>query len=1766
MLKKRNGKRSKWLSVFLVSLTLFALLPISLPAEVHAADTTLVTYPNPPGGAALNTDFTVKVRANGGDWKDLDEYSTTVGGYRPAQASFVYFDTDGPVDVSVTYNTGTVSTAKVRPTSKGITPAINGNTLTFTIPGPTKLSVEVNDDIKRNLHLFANPLEVNPPSPDDPDVIYLGPGVYEGYQTVPSGKTLYIAGGAVVKGGVFLDGAKNAAVIGRGILDRPSWRGISVNYAENITIDGIIVNDYGMGGGGGDLVDLQNANNVTINNIKGFSYKSWTDGIDNLGSTNITINDCFIRSGDDSLAVYTARKESNFWNNATNQTVTNTILMPDVARPINFGTHGDPHDYEGGLIIENMSFSNIDILLNDTAPSPMFPIQFTNGDGNLIQNIQFTDIRIEDNYVHSIFNINNVWTAGQTGPGRGIKNIYFKNIYYTGDNFKNSNLTGYSPNRMVEDITFENLVVNGNLILDPAAGRVSINSNTRNIRFLAPGEGSYTPIPTPTPTYTNLALNATASSDSEMPGRPAFGGNDGNHLTNWSANDANTGHWWKVDLGSNKEIHGTKVIWDSNNVNYLYKVEVSTDDINWTKVADRTGSNSTIKTHNDPFNATARYVRITVTGLSPGAIASFNEFRVLQYNGSSLVKNGDFENGNTVTWKGNGMSAHISAAVNSTFGLDLRSPGHYAEQTITGLSPNTSYVLTVDAKGVSGTGRGYVYVKDYGDAQINKSIISDNTFHSASVFFVTGPSSTSATIGVYDTANRIQFDNFVLRPLVENGDFENGTISGWTGSGAAAQVWAAYNSAYGVELKDPGNYAEQTITGLSPNTSYTLTVDAKGVSGTGQGYVYVKDYGGIQIKKGIISDNNWHSTSITFTTGPNSTSATIGVYCTATRVSFDNFAVKPTPPLVQNGDFENGTLSGWTGIGAAAQVWAAYNSAYGVELLNPGNYAEQTITGLSPNTSYTLTVDAKGVSGTGQGYVYVKDYGGAQINKNIISDNNFHSMTITFTTGPDSTSATIGGYCTVKRIAFDNFVLNQDPDLVLLTLLLERAADIEIDYYTTESAEAFQTAVTNAQSMAADADASQDGIDAAAASLQAALNGLVYIEGLPVIAPVRDQTVVAENSLTFQVQTSNEQLTDVVYSVVELPEGATFDNESQVFAWTPGIEQGGVYEVAFTATSGELSFSRAVRITVIGLPVIDAEPMVELTAKEPFTYQVAASDPAGAVLSYSAENLPAGATLEEATGVLTWTPEQENYGSNLITFKVSNGSFEASHIVDFSVKLNVLQPEGYTQGSYYLYLKEVERIEAEMNKPDADKTQLAAQLDQAEAALVSVSTLSVERIEVAQSMVVASSISWDNKYDAATNGWRAVDGNTTTFTDTKSNPGWVLIDLGEGNEQAVGSAKFFPRINFQSRMNGAIIQGSNDGTTFTDLYTISGVTQNDWYTAAITDETAYRYLRFYSNGNGNVAELEFYGKTIDRTLLPVLLEEAAAVNAEYYTEQSIAVLQAAVSEAELVGGNADATQEEIDAASGSLLSGLEGLQWKDVTATLEPAEPNGNNGWYTSPVTVTLSPAPIAEYSLDGGTNWVAYEGPFSVTEEGTHRVMYRSVKIGETESLEIQIDLTAPVVQITGEASYTIDQSVTVTCSANDVVSNVYGTPCDQPLFQVNAYTLASGVNTATVTVEDMAGHQTTVTHTFTVMVTFDSMKAVTNVFLQETGAKASDTVATSLNQKLDQAKAAAGKGKIDAAKSMMDDYIQQVTDQTGKFFTQEQADILIRWARIVI
>jgi len=274
-----------------------------------------------------------------------------------------------------------------------------------------------------------------------------------------------------------------------------------------------------------------------------------------------------------------------------------------------------------------------------------------------------------------------------------------------------------------------------------------------------------------------------------------------------------------------------------------------------------------------------------------------------------------------------------------------------------------------------------------------------------------------------------------------------------------------------------------------------------------------------------------------------------------------------------------------------------------------------------------------------------------------------------------------------------------------------------------------------------------------------------------------------------------------------------------------------------------------------------------------------------------------------------------------------------------SIESIALAPDGYTKGSYYMYQQKVKEIKAKLANPEANKMAILNELLQASSILVPVSAIT-------SSMVTANTVSWDGKASAAANGWRAFDGDPNTSPDTKTAAGWVTVDLGEGNAITVNGIKFIPRSGNANRMNGALIQGSNDGVNFNTLHTINGVSAQEWYTQAINNQTAYRYLRYYTpNGFANVGELQFL--SVDRTLFALLLNQADQVIADHYTADSYAALQTAVTNAKSVDANAQASQSDVDSAADSLKTALDGLIYM-ITASLDPAEPNGTNVWYTA--------------------------------------------------------------------------------------------------------------------------------------------------------------------------------------------------------------------------
>lgn len=130
---------------------------------------------------------------------------------------------------------------------------------------------------------------------------------------------------------------------------------------------------------------------------------------------------------------------------------------------------------------------------------------------------------------------------------------------------------------------------------------------------------------------TNLALNKTvttsSSYSSNQNGPKAV---DGNNSTQWTASNNTFNQWLSVDLGGRYDLTSVKQTFaETDNSNYKYKIEGSTDNSTWTTLVDRTGTGvTTNSTITETVSGTYRYVRLTITGITNNHSANSKSFEV----------------------------------------------------------------------------------------------------------------------------------------------------------------------------------------------------------------------------------------------------------------------------------------------------------------------------------------------------------------------------------------------------------------------------------------------------------------------------------------------------------------------------------------------------------------------------------------------------------------------------------------------------------------------------------------------------------------------------------------------------------------------------------------------------------------------------------------------------------------------------------------------------------------------------------------------------------------------------------------------------------------------------------------------------------------------------------------------------------------------------------------------------------------------------------
>ena len=461
------------------------------------------TYPA-PAGSPMKHDYDVYVQPRGfNEWTKIDTYMAKVNApvgdnkHQISEISYCFFDFTGDVFVRVVSKKRKFTTARIRPDYRGtIANVLNDSTVQFLLFQPENVSVELDGIITDNLLVFTSKPPMSKEEAEEEakkegrDFIYIPSGYYEldallqsapglvrgdgfreggemgsgGEVIVPSNTTLYLAPGSYFTGTYLIKDACNVSILGRGIA-RPlnGYNGCFVSRSRNVVVDGLIVCKCPVGGSDG----------VTLHDVRSITHPGWGDGLNVFASSNVFYNRVFCRNSDDCTTAYASRL--GFEGSTRNIRMLNSTLWADVAHPIMIGLHGSasgPHP-ERGDTIENLTYENIDILCQS---EPQIEYQgcltINCGDNNVVRNVTFDNIRIDQLQQGSILQVKVGWNPKYCkAPGLGVEDITFRNIRYYGSTPYMSVINGYDEQRKVKGITFEGLKINGRSIYDDMPGK-----------------------------------------------------------------------------------------------------------------------------------------------------------------------------------------------------------------------------------------------------------------------------------------------------------------------------------------------------------------------------------------------------------------------------------------------------------------------------------------------------------------------------------------------------------------------------------------------------------------------------------------------------------------------------------------------------------------------------------------------------------------------------------------------------------------------------------------------------------------------------------------------------------------------------------------------------------------------------------------------------------------------------------------------------------------------------------------------------------------------------------------------------------------------------------------------------------------------------------------------------------------------------------------------------------------------------------------------
>lgn len=455
--------------------------------KAEESDTMLKLYEGPK---TMNSSQNAMITVNG---HELFVYEVMVNhehiwnaDTKPSYTPVTYFDLEGKADIDVTAPglKKPVESAVVLPASYGIVPDVKDGHVRFSVSEAGQYTVVFNNSVNKAVHIFVNPIESDIPDPEDPDVIYIGPGEWTlDAIALTDGQTLYISGGAVLHSVITVNNAKNVRICGRGMLDEsdyPAWNQpgatarvpIDLNYSVDVIVEGIsIVNS-----------NCWNFNSfaskrVSVDNVKIISGRQNGDGFTFQSCTDHLVTNSFARTWDDTLVV------KNYSGSSKGIVFRKVQVWTDLAQSMEIG-----YETDKGMTLDpeisDVLFEDITVLYNFHKPV----ISIHNSDDAFVHNITYRNIVVENAFMQGD-NGNNKeliemslaksgWSTVKDEYGR-IADVLIDGL--TVLNTKDgkvpaSRIAGQDAEHGISNVSIKNVIVLGNKVTDKKGLNLDINA------------------------------------------------------------------------------------------------------------------------------------------------------------------------------------------------------------------------------------------------------------------------------------------------------------------------------------------------------------------------------------------------------------------------------------------------------------------------------------------------------------------------------------------------------------------------------------------------------------------------------------------------------------------------------------------------------------------------------------------------------------------------------------------------------------------------------------------------------------------------------------------------------------------------------------------------------------------------------------------------------------------------------------------------------------------------------------------------------------------------------------------------------------------------------------------------------------------------------------------------------------------------------------------------------------------------------------------